>query len=32
MEENFIFPLPDAEVQYGWAEENEESNEPTPNV
>jgi hypothetical protein len=32
MEENFIFPLPDAEVQYGWAEENEESSEPTPNV
>ena len=22
-EENFIFPLPDAEVEYGWTEENE---------
>jgi hypothetical protein len=21
--ENFVFPLPDAEVQYGWTEENE---------
>ena len=25
VEENFIFPLPDAEVQYGWTEENEEN-------
>ena len=24
VEENFVFPLPDAEVQYGWTEENEE--------
>jgi hypothetical protein len=23
VEENFVFPLPDAEVQYGWTEENE---------
>ena len=23
-EENFIFPLPDAEVEYGWTDENEE--------
>ena len=22
-EENFIFPLPDAEVEYGWTQENE---------
>ena len=23
-EENFVFPLPDAEVEYGWTDENEE--------
>ena len=22
--ENFVFPLPDAEVEYGWTGENEE--------
>ncbi len=27
VEENFIFPLPDAEVEYGWTEENEEDSE-----
>lgn len=26
MEENFVFPLPDAEVEYGWTQENEEEN------
>ena len=25
--ENFVFPLPDAEVQYGWTEENEQKEE-----
>ena len=24
VEENFVFPLPDAEAQYGWTEENED--------
>ena len=27
VEENFIFPLPDAEVEYGWTQENEEDGE-----
>ena len=27
VEENFIFPLPDAEVEYGWTEEEEENME-----
>ena len=27
VEENFIFPLPDAEVEYGWTQENEEDSE-----
>ena len=27
-EEHFIFPLPDAEVEYGWAEEDGENVEP----
>jgi hypothetical protein len=25
VEENFVFPLPDAEVEYGWAQEDEEN-------
>ena len=25
MEENFIFPLPDAEVEYGWTDDEEEN-------
>jgi hypothetical protein len=31
VEENFIFPLPDAEVEYGWTEEEEEVEEETQN-
>jgi hypothetical protein len=27
VEENFVFPLPDAEVEYGWTQENEEEND-----
>lgn len=27
VEENFVFPLPDAEVEYGWTQENEEDDE-----
>jgi hypothetical protein len=27
VEENFIFPLPDAEVEYGWTEENSDEEE-----
>ena len=35
--ENFVFPLPDAEVQYGWTEENDQTEDGkednvTPNV
>ena len=29
MEENFVFPLPDAELEYGWTQENEEENADT---
>lgn len=29
VEENFVFPLPDAEKEYGWSEENEEETEDT---
>jgi hypothetical protein len=27
VEENFVFPLPDGEVEYGWTQENEEEND-----
>jgi hypothetical protein len=27
VEENFVFPLPDAEVEYGWTQENKEEND-----
>jgi hypothetical protein len=32
VEENFLFPLPDAEVEYGWTEENASDEEDMPNV
>ena len=32
VEENFLFPLPDAEVEYGWTEENAADEEDMPNV
>ena len=29
MEENFVFPLPDAELEYGWTQEGEEEDAET---
>jgi hypothetical protein len=29
VEENFVFPLPDAEIEYGWTPEEGEENSPS---